>query len=156
MKRTGEKALSIIGAVFTGISIFGSFIALWLFKMAESDSTFRMDLEMDLMGQGTLSPDEIAAITTFVDLFGVIIWLVIIGLIISLILTIVGIVSIWKDKSPKLAGILFIIGGLFSGFLSLTSILLYIAGILCLTRKPQRIDEPELLVDNYDETMRPL
>ena len=83
-------------------------------------------------------------------------WLIIIGLIISLVLTIIGIVNIWNNKNPKLAGIMFIIAGVFGGILSLPSILLYIAGILCFTKKPPLTDEPQFMDDQYDGTMRPL
>ena len=78
-------------------------------------------------------------------------WLIIIGLIISLILTIIGIVNIWKNKNPKLAGTMFIIAGLSAGILSLTSILLYIAGILCFTKKPPLTNEPQFVDDNMME-----
>ena len=72
----------------------------------------------------------------FIDLFGLFGWGFIILLVISLVLNIIGIVSVNKNKKPKNAGILFIVAGLFAGVLSLTSILLYVAAIMCFVRKP--------------------
>ena len=161
MKRTAEKALSIISAVFTGISIAFCFIGLGLFNMAQSDPAFQNEIEMSLASDSMMGVEETALVLGLIDMFGTLIWIIIIGLFISLILTIIGIVSIWKNKSPKLAGLLFIVGGLFAGFLSITSILLYIAGILCLTRKPPFSEdslngESSFTNDNYEDAMRPL
>jgi hypothetical protein len=94
---------------------------------------------------------------TFFNFVGGFFWLLIIGLIISLVLNIIGIVNIWRNKNAKLAGIMFIIAGVLAGLLSLSSILLYITAILCFTKKPP-------LQDNLysgeqtsgDGTMRPL
>ena len=61
-----------------------------------------------------------------------------------------------NNKNPKLAGIMFILAGLFAFVLSLTSILLYIAGILCFTRKAPLTDETTFVENQYDDTLRPL
>ena len=50
-----------------------------------------------------------------IDAFSIFGWVFIIILVISLILNIIGIVSISKNKNPKLAGIMFILAGLFAG-----------------------------------------
>ena len=156
MKRSAEKALSIIGAVFTVLSIVTGFVSLWVYRLAEADPAIRTEIEALLMGDETISSRDRDLILSLLDMFGAFILLITIGLIISLILTIVGIVSIWNDKNPKLAGVMFIIGGLLAGLLSLTSILLYIAGILCFTRKPPLIEDSRGLADDYDGSMRPL
>ncbi|WP_438313312.1 DUF4064 domain-containing protein [Sporosarcina sp. FA9] len=157
MSRTAEKTLAIISAVFTGIAIIISFAGLSIYKIAQADPNFHNDIESDLLSDPTIGLDETALILSIIDLFGVFIWAIILGLIISFILTIVGIIVIWKNKRPKLAGILLIIAGLLAGVLSLTSILLYIAGILCLTRKPPNLEKTIYQNNNEDSNaMRPL
>ncbi|MFD1927665.1 DUF4064 domain-containing protein [Sporosarcina siberiensis] len=163
MSRAAEKILAIISAVFTGIAIIISFAGLSLYKMAQADPDFHNEIEKDLMSDPTIGSDETALILSIIDLFGVFIWAVILGLIISFILTIIGIVVIWKNKRPKLAGISFIIAGLLAGILMPTSILLYIAGILCLTRKPPIVEKSIYQESSYEQnshddsnTMRPL
>ena len=89
------------------------------------------------------------------DMFADFSWLFVIALVISLIATIVGIIFIWNNKNPKLAGVMFILAGLFAYVLSPTSILLYIAGIMCFTRKAPLTDDPTF-GNQYDDTLRPL
>ena len=81
----------------------------------------------------------------------------IIVMIISVVLNIIGIVNIWNNKNAKLAGIMFIIAGVVGGLLSLSSILLYIAAILCFTKKPPLQDDPYVGDQSSgDGMMRPL
>lgn len=163
MSRTAEKIVGIISAVFTGISLILSFAGLSLYNMAKADPNFINEIESELVGDPMIGSEEASLILSMFDLVGAFIWAIILGLIISLLLNIVGIIVIWKNKRPKLAGILFIIAGIFAGILSITSILLYIAGILCLTRKPPYIEKPIYQETNYEKssnensnTMRPL
>jgi hypothetical protein len=157
MKRTAEKVLSIISALLTAVGVFLSFGLLALFNYLKSEPTFRGDFELEMMTfDPTITPADVDVIYSNFFLIGNFIWLIIISFIISLILTIIGIVNIWNNKNPKLAGIMFIIAGVTAGILSLTSILLYIAGILCLTKKPPLTVEPQFVDDQYDGTMRPL
>ena len=136
MSRTAEKVLSILSVVLTAIGIIISFASLALFNYLKSDSLIQKEFEAEiLLADPTLTPEHIEVIYGVFGLVGGFMWLIIISLIVSLILTIIGIVYIWKNKNPKLAGIMFIIAGLTGGIISLTSILLYIAGILCFTKK---------------------
>lgn len=156
MKRTAEKVLSIIGVVFTALSIIGSFMFLLFVKTVTSDGTIRRELEMDFYADPEFSTEDVEMIMWFIDFLEGFGWFLVIVLIISLITTIIGIVFMWNNKNPKLAGIMFIIGGLFAFILSPTSILLYIAGILCLTKKPPLNDETVFVDDHSGDTMRPL
>ncbi len=157
MKRTAEKSLSIIGAVLSLLGIIMGFMGMGLINYLKSEPMFREEFEAEmLVTNPTLSPEDLEIFNTLFDFFGGTMWFIIIGLIISLILTIIGIVNIWNDKNPKLAGTMFIIAGLLAGFISLPSILLYIAGILCFTRKPLFTDKTQFEDEKYDGTMRPL
>jgi len=157
MSRTAERVLSILSVVLTAIGIFVSFAALALFNYLKSDTLIKEEFEAEiLLADPTLTPEQIEIIYGVFGIIGGFMWLIIISLFISLILTVIGIVNIWNNKNPKLAGIMFIIAGLTAGILSLTSILLYIAGILCFTKKPPLINESQFVDDKYDGTMRPL
>lgn len=156
MKRTAEKVLAIISAVFTGISVFLSFMFLSVFKTFNSDAALRQDFETELLSSQEISAEQAAVIMSMVDTIEGFSWFIIAVLLISLITTIVGIIFIWNNKNPKLAGAMLIIGGLFAFVLSPTSILLYIAGILCFTRKSPIQSDQTFVEENYDGTMRPL
>jgi len=157
MSRTAEKVLSIISVVLTTIGVFISFASLALFNYLKSDPLIQDEFEAEmLMIDPTLTPENVEVMYGAFGIIGGFMWVIIISLIVSLILTVIGIVNIWKNKNPKLAGTMFIIAGLTAGILSLTSILLYIVGILCFTKKPALTDESQLMDDKYDGTMRPL
>ncbi len=157
MSRTAEKVLSILSVVLTAIGVFMSFAALALFNYLKSDPLIKEEFEAEiLLADPTLTPEHMEIIYGVLGIVGGFMWLIIISLIISLILTVLGIVNIWKNKNPKLAGTMFIIAGLTAGILSLTSILLYIVGILCFTKKPSHTEESQFVDDKYDGTMRPL
>lgn len=157
MKRTAEKVLAIISAVLTVIGVILSFATLAFLNFIKSDPAFQDDFRTEiLLFDPTLNPADIEIVFTVFNFMGSFMWLVIIGLIISLILIVIGLVNIWNNKNPKLAGILFIIAGLLGGILNLTSILLYIAGILCITKKPPFTQEPQFVDDLNKGAMRPL
>lgn len=153
MKRTAEKVLSVISLVLTVLALIPSFL-LVAFGKAITDGTFRDELEMELISDPELATEDVDFILSILEGVGGIGWLFVAAFLICVILTIIGIVAIWKNKNPKLAGTMFIIAGLVSFVLSLGSILLYIAAILCFTKK-----EPTQTViaeENHDNTMRPL
>ena len=156
MKRTAEKVLSIISVVFTAMSLIGSFIFLAFIKTVTSDGVMRREMELDLYSDPEFSAEEVEMIMWFVDFLEGFGWFLVVVLIISLIASVVGIIFMWNDKNPKLAGIMFIIAGLFAFVLSLTSILLYVAGVFCLTKKAPLVDEPPFVEESLDGTMRPL
>lgn len=157
LKRTAEKVLSIISAIFTAAFIVFGFISVGFFKLLTTDPEIRAEFEAGMLDfDPTLTSTEFADVFASLDFFEGIIWFLIVSLIISFIVTIVGIVFIWNSKNSKLAGVMFIVAGLFAYVLSPTSILLYIAAILCFTRKAPFVDEPLYVEGNHDQTMRPL
>lgn len=157
LKRTAEKVLSIIAAVLTAIGVVFGFLFMALVNLMKNDPTFKQEFERDMLADPSLTSADIDAIYSIFNVMGGFIWLIIILMIISVVLTIVGIVNIWKNKNAKLAGIMFIIAGVVGGLLSLSSILLYIAGILCLTKKPPLQDDPYVSEQSSgDGMMRPL
>lgn len=157
MSRTAEKVISILSVVLTAIGVFISFAAMAVFNYLKSDTLIKEEFEAEiLLIDPTITPENIEVIYGAMGVMGGFMWLIIISLIISLILTIIGIVNIWKNKNPKLAGTMFVIAGLTAGIISLTSILLYIVGILCFTKKSPLTNEPQFEDDKYDGTMRPL
>lgn len=159
MNRTAEKVLGIIGLVFTVFGVIASIFGAVIFNMFSSDPTLRGEMEMDLYSDPAFTKADVDMVFTVFDSLGGFLWLGVVFLVISLIVTIIGLIKIWNNKNPKLAGIMFILGGLTGGILSLTSILLYIAGILCLTKKPKTMYPDEhILTDTPPEDggMRPL
>ncbi|MFS0691000.1 DUF4064 domain-containing protein [Sporosarcina sp. 179-K 8C2 HS] len=157
MNRTAEKALSIIAAVLTAIGVVFGFLVMAVVNLIKNDPSFKQDFEADMMADPSLTQADIDAILTLFNIMGGFFWLLIIGLIISLVLNIIGIVNIWKNKNAKLAGIMFIIAGVLGGILSLSSILLYVAAILCFTKKPTLQDDLQYADRSYDsDGMRPL
>ncbi|KXH80932.1 DUF4064 domain-containing protein [Sporosarcina sp. HYO08] len=157
MKRTAERILSIIGTVFTGISVVLGIAFMSFINVVKSDSMMMQDFEKEMLAiDPTMTPEDLEVFTSVMGFMGGIMWLLIIGLVISFILSILGIVKVWNNSNPKLAGILFIISGVLGGILSLASILLYIAAILCFVRKAPIAEDSHFLNDQYDDTMRPL
>lgn len=148
MKRTGEIVLGVIGSIF---NVIGIIVLLFVligasgFMNSPDFEIFMEQIQMEIQNDPTLSPEEaqIAADTmpAIFEGIGVFGWILLIALIISLILAVIAIVKISKNSSPKAAGALFIIAGIFAGILSLTSILFYIAAIMCFVRKPPVQDE---------------
>lgn len=158
MKRTAEKTLSIISVILSTIGIIFNVIIAALVNAVWFDPILQMDIEQELLLADPVNgPANLELVNSFVSLFGGALWVIIVvSVIISLVLSIIGLVNIWNSKNPKLAGIMFIIAGVLAGFITLPSILLYIAGILCFTRKPPLTDKPHFTDDQYDGTMRPL
>ncbi|GKV68284.1 hypothetical protein NCCP2716_07820 [Sporosarcina sp. NCCP-2716] len=161
MSRTAERVLGIIGIVFTVISIAGGIFGAVIFRMMNTNAEFRQELEMDFYSDPAMTQGDIDMIFNILDGLGGFLWLLVVFCIISLVLNIIALIKIWNNKNPKLAGILFILAGLTGGILTLTSILLYIAGIMCLTRKetlpPGAYHDP-VITDTppSEDGMRPL
>lgn len=139
MSRVGEIVLGVISALFTILAIIGVSILVVSGSAALQDELVVSDIQQEILNDPTLSGQDAEVVAQFVDVlpdvlstFG---WGFVIVLVISLVLNIIGIVAVTKNKKPKLAGIMFILAGLFAGIISLTSILLYIAAIMCFVRK---------------------
>lgn len=140
MSRTGEIVLGVISSVFTVVAIILMSLFVIGGNAAFQDELLISDIEQGIMNDPTLTGQDVELITqgvsAFTDVFSVLGWGFVVALVISLILNIIGIVAVVKNRNPKLAGIMFIAAGLFAWVISLTSILLYIAAIMCFVRKP--------------------
>ena len=147
MSRTGELALGIVSAVFTFLGIIATVIFLISGSSVFTDEAFLYEIEQEMYNDPALSELEAQQaadfVSVFFEMFTVLGWLAVATLVISLVLNIIGVVSVSKNKKPKLAGTMFIIAGVFAGIISLTSILLYIAAIMCFVRKPPVSPEEE-------------
>ena len=144
ISRTGERVLGIIGIVFNVITII---LLAWLITSLSSlEGTaefeqFQQEIMNDPAFEG--SPEEAQMVVDFMmNGIGVFGWALVAMLVLSTIFAIVALVNLKKTKSASLAGIFFILAGLLAGILSPTSILFYIAAIMCFVRKPpMREDE---------------
>lgn len=146
IKRTGEKVLGIVGTVFNILGIILSIIMITSLAGFENSDMHRQ-MEQDLRNDPMMtSPEEaqmaVEAFNAFVQGFDVVGWVLIILLAISTVFAILAMTKLKSIGSANTAGIFFIIAGIFAGILSLTSILFYIAAIMCFVRKPpMREDE---------------
>lgn len=149
MKRTGEKALSIISVVLNIISVGILILMLVGSKMVVNDPQVNIEIENSLAQSG-LTEQEIADSVNFmgefIDFISTIGWVFVVLGLISIVLAIVGAIKV--NANPKLAGILFIIGCVLSGIISLSGILLLIAAIMCFVRKTKNSTPIEVRDEN--------
>jgi len=143
ISRTGERVLGIIGIVFNILAII---LLAWLITSInglEGTAEFEQ-FEQDIMNDPAFegSPEEAQMVVDFIiggtGVFG---WALVAMLALSTILAIVALINLKKHSNASLAGVFFILAGLLAGVLSLTSILFYIAAIMCFVRKPQMRDD---------------
>lgn len=139
VSRAGEKTLGIIGIVFNILAIALLIFTILGLSNVENDPGFRQMLEEQLVADPTLSDmgDTQAIIDGLLTSFDVVMWTLVALLTISTILALFAVARLGHNRKPKMAGGLFIVAGIFAGLLSLTSILFYIAAIMCLVRKPR-------------------
>lgn len=165
ISRTGERVLGIIGTVFNVLAII--LIAYLITSLSGFEgSQEQQQMEQELLNDPMFAnPEEaqmaVDMVNTMIAGSGIIGWVIIAILIISTIFAVLAIVNLKRDRNAKLAGIFFILAGLFAGLLSITSILFYIAAIMCFARKPPMRDDDLLRKDDNlhreDETpYRPL
>lgn len=161
MSRAGEVALGIIGTILN--VIFLIVVTLSVVGLSSIDENeFKQIAEEEMMLQDpNLSTEDLANINDVLDMsagvIGVVGWVLVVTLLISVILSIVAVIKVSKNKSPKTAGILFIVSGLLSGILLLAPILFYIAAIMCFVRKTPNLDVDDPFYNNeYQETKQPL
>lgn len=140
MSRTGEIVLGVISSVFTVTAIILMSLFVIGGNAAFQDELFTTGVQQEILNNPTFIGQDVELaienLNAFTDIFSVLGWGLVAALVISLILNIIGIVAVVKNRNPKLAGIMFIAAGLFAWVISLTSILLYIAAIMCFVRKP--------------------
>lgn len=157
MKRTAEKVLGIISAVFTVLGIIVSFAFSAIMKLVINDDQALGEFEAELYADPEITPEDVEIILSIVNTmekFGTVSGVL---FIVSLVLTIIALVAVWNNKNVTLAGVMFIVAGLFAFVLSPMSIMLYIAGILCFARKapPASTDDDLDSTSDY-EPMRPI
>ena len=143
MKRTAEITLGIIGSVFYLFSVaFGAF-RLWM----ENNKGTLEDYMMENQSEFELTSSDMTVLEEMFNMNlaqgGI---LIVILPIIAIILGIVAVVLVKGNKNPVAAGIIFIVTGVGYAIITLgggilSGILLLIAGILCLARKPKTIIE---------------
>lgn len=148
IKRTGEKALGIIGSIFNVIGIILSIIFITSLSGFEG-SQMQMQLEEEIRNDPNLTnPGDVEMtmdiVNSFVQGFDVLGWIVVALLVVSTVFAILAITKLKSFDKANTAGIFFILAGIFAGILSLTSILFYIAAIMCFVRKPP-LREDELM-----------
>lgn len=152
MSRVGEVALGIIGTILNVILLVFATIAVVAVSNADAGELKQLFQEEMVMADPTMTSEDIAmandAIGAFLDVFGIVGWVLVITLLISVILSIIAVVKVSKNKSPKTAGILFIFAGLLSGILLLAPILFYIAAIMCFVRKTPVHDDQDPYYNN--------
>lgn len=153
MSRAGEVALGIIGTILNVIFL----IIVTLSVMATSamnTEEFQQMFEEEIMSDPTMTQEDLMYVNEFMDagvgLIGIVGWVFVGALAISVILSIIAVVKVSKNKSPKTAGVLFIFAGLLSGILLLAPILFYIAAIMCFVRKTpvHNVDDPYYNTDS--------
>lgn len=157
IKRTGEKALGIIGSIFNVIGIILSIIVITSLSGFEG-SQMQMQLEEEIRNDPNLTnPGDVEMtmdmVNSFVQGFDVLGWIVVALLVVSTVFAILAITKLKSFDTANTAGIFFILAGVFAGILSLTSILFYIAAIMCFVRKPP-LREDELMGRNNETATR--
>lgn len=152
MKRTGEKTLIIIATLFNLVAIFLTAIIFFGLKSIIQDPNLAKSILEDptLQSDETLTMSEfqtfLDVITPYVNVLG---WMTLIALIISLILGLVAWIRLKNEssKNMKIVGVLLIIAGVLSGVISITSILYYVAAIMCFVRKKVVLDDVEYNIE---------
>lgn len=148
VNRAGEKVLGIIGIVFNILVM-----ALIGVVMASYSTMPEMQqfMEDEILADPTITnPEDVQVMLDMMSSgFNVMGWVMIALLGLSTILAIVAVVNLRKKGNASAAGVFFIIAGLFAGLLSLTSILFYIAAIMCFVRKPGRQNNQKLRDDDF-------
>ncbi|WP_342542877.1 DUF4064 domain-containing protein [Paenisporosarcina sp. FSL H8-0542] len=139
MSRAGEVTLGVIGTILNVILLIFATLTVVGASNANPDELKQMLEKEVMLSDPSMTAEDIAVFNDVVDVglnvVSVVGWVIVVTLLISVILSILGVVKVSKNKSPKAAGILFIFAGLLSGILLLAPILFYIAAIMCFVRK---------------------
>lgn len=150
VSRGAEKTLGVIGIIFNLLTIALLVIGLLSFSNIQNTTEFQQ-FEQEILNDPTFASEQDAQLflDTFASSFNIIGWVIVALLAISTILAILAIVNLRNNRNPKAAGVFFIIAGLFAGLLSLTSILFYIAAIMCFVRKGTKRDHDHSRRDDF-------
>ncbi|MET1014278.1 MAG: DUF4064 domain-containing protein [Paenisporosarcina sp.] len=160
MSRTGEVALGIIGTILNFLLLI--IVAIAVFSASAVDSAeFQQMMEQEIMADPNMTQEDMEYVNDMIavvmDVMGVVGWVVVGLLLLSVVLSIIAVVQVSKNKSPKTAGILFIFAGLLSGILLLAPILFYIAAIMCFVRKTpvHYVEDPYYRTEAVTQTETP-
>lgn len=134
LNRTIEKVLALIASILNVFGIASTGIILF-----SIDNLMNSNYVQEKAQQNVNEGISMAQLQNIFDLFGSLGWLIIIVLLISLILGTAGMIKLRTDA--KFAGILFIGAGIFACIISLSSVLFYVAAILCFTRHKNQPQE---------------
>lgn len=151
VNRAGEKVLGIIGIIFNILAIALIGFAMASYANVQGTPEFQQFIEDEIMSDPAFSTPEEAqmVIDMMSSSFSVVGWVLIALLVLSTILAIIALINLRKNKKASTAGVLFILAGLFAGLLSLTSILFYIAAIMCFVRKPRTQNNQNTRDDDF-------
>ncbi|MDQ0429595.1 putative membrane protein [Planomicrobium stackebrandtii] len=151
VNRAGEKVLGIIGIIFNILAIALIGFAMASYANVQGTPEFQQFIEDEIMSDPAFSTPEEAqtVINMMSSSFSVVGWVLIALLVVSTILAIIALINLRKNKKASTAGVLFILAGLFAGLLSLTSILFYIAAIMCFVRKPRTQNNQNTRDDDF-------
>lgn len=135
MKRTGEIVLAVIGILLSGLFAIVGVAINYLMDNPE----FLEELNQGLSSDPNLSESELNAAMGLVELLGPSL-LVVGGL--TVVLGIIGIIAISKNRKPILAGVMLVLAALVIGIGTLgvgflPAILFLVAGIMSFVRKPK-------------------
>ncbi|WP_026908601.1 DUF4064 domain-containing protein [Paucisalibacillus globulus] len=143
MKRTAEITLGIIGSILYLFSVAFGIFRLWMENNKDTLEEYMVEnqSEFDLTSSDMTVLEELFNMNLAQG--GI---LIVILPILAIILGIVAVVLVKGNKRPVAAGIIFIATGVGYAIITLgggilNGILLLIAGILCLARKPKTIIE---------------
>lgn len=146
VSRSVEKVLGIIGIVFNLLAIALIIFSIFSLGNVENDPEFRQFIEEQIMSDPTMT--DVGDVQGLVDgllaSFDVIMWVLVGLLAISTIFAFLAIGRLGRNANPNMAGVFFIVAGLFAGVMSLTSILFYIAAIMCFVRKASNGNRKDL------------
>lgn len=137
ISRSGEKILGVIGIVFNLLTIALIVFSIFSLGNVENDPEFRQFLEEQIMADPNMSDmgDVQGLVDGLLTSFDVIMWVLVGLLAISTIFALLAVGRLGKKGNANMAGVFFIVAGLFAGLLSLTSILFYVAALMCFVRK---------------------
>ncbi|MCM2676045.1 DUF4064 domain-containing protein [Alkalicoccobacillus plakortidis] len=140
MKRTAELVLGILGTVFIAFGILLMIGVTSIFNVAGSDEQIQQEIMEEMQNDPTLSAADVQNAEELVELVSSFSFGITISFVISAILGLIA--TIFVKKKTKVAGILFIIGGVI-GLLSIIPAVLYVvAGIMALARKAPPVEQP--------------
>lgn len=143
MKRTGEYVLGIIGIILS--VLMAGLGAMFIF--IQGNEELKQTMEAEIAKDPAVNPGDLEMMNDAMDIVGSAGWLLIVAAILGFLFGLIAVLLL--KRRPKAAGILFIVGAVLVGFISvgagfLPGLLYLIAGIMCLVRKP-KIDDPVVM-----------